>query len=127
MSIETAIEFEIDSVRDDIETRLMEGRRVAVAYRGDWGRIETAVRDAEDLISAMISIDDALFNRAVIESASDPIEGGRILNGLMERGARQIIGELPIRAIAEYNIEVGQQQARDEALIAAAEMRGEAA
>ncbi|WP_372966685.1 hypothetical protein [Marinobacter sp.] len=121
MSKEAAIEFMMQEIEEGIRNMLTRGQQYILAYRNDRGIVNTKRLDTEDLISAMIELDSDLFDRAVVMTASDPIEASRLLTGLMNRALGQIIGMSPIREAAELNYELEMDELKTESQIAGEE------
>ena len=105
---DTAAEIELDMERieQDMREILLSGDEFPLTYRNQSGIRCHATYDHDDVVSAMIELDDNAFNRAVMMTRTDPIEAAKILTQLMARAVEQIIGLAPIREAAEYKEDV---------------------
>lgn len=96
------VELEMERIEQDMREILLSGDAFPLTYRNQTGIRCHATFDHDDVVNAMVELDDAAFNRAVMMTATDPIEAAKILTNLMARAVEQLIGLAPIREAAEF-------------------------
>ena len=106
MSIETTME----RIEQELREELLDGGYFDLHYRANRAPRRT-VYDRNDVISAMIDLDSDTFDAAVMLSGKDPIEAAKALAELMAKAVNHVIGAAPIRAAAEYEIEISGRNA----------------
>lgn len=96
------IELEMERIEQDMREILLSGDEFPLTYRNDCGIRCHVTYDHDDVVNAMVDLDDQAFNRAVMMTGTDPIEAAKILASLMARAVEQVIGLAPIREAAEF-------------------------
>ncbi|MBB20227.1 MAG: hypothetical protein CMP20_12310 [Rickettsiales bacterium] len=96
------VELEMERIEQDMREILLSGDAFPLTYRNQTGIRCHATFDHDDVINAMVELDDAAFNRSVMMTSTDPIEAAKILTNLMARAVEQLIGLAPIREAAMY-------------------------
>lgn len=96
------IELEMERIEQDMRETLLSGEEFPITYRNQSGIRCPVTYDHDDVVTAMIDLDDQAFNRAVMMTRTDPIEAAKILTDLMARAVEQVIGLAPIREAAEF-------------------------
>ncbi len=96
------IELAMERIEQDMREILLSGDEFPVTYRNQSGIRCRAAYNRDDVVNAMIELDDRAFNSAVMMTGSDPIEAAKILCSLKARAVEQIIGLAPIREAAKF-------------------------
>ncbi|MGB1951684.1 MAG: hypothetical protein ACPHQ9_13005 [Marinobacter sp.] len=96
------IELDMERIEQDMREILLSGDEFPITYRNQSGIRCHAAYNRDDVVNAMIELDDNAFNSAVMMTGSDPIEAAKILCSLKARAVEQIIGLAPIREAAEF-------------------------
>jgi hypothetical protein len=96
------IDLDMERIEQDMREILLSGDEFPITYRNQAGIRCHATYDHDDVVNMMIELDDTAFNRAVMMTATDPIEAAKILTNLMARAVEQLIGLAPIREAAEF-------------------------
>lgn len=96
------VELDMERIEQDMREILLSGDEFPLTYRNQTGIRCHATFDHGDVVNAMVELDDAAFNRAVMMTRTDPIEAAKILTNLMARAVEQLIGLAPIREAAMY-------------------------
>lgn len=95
-------ERDMELIEQDMREILLSGDEFPLTYRNQCGIRCHATYDHDDVVNAMVELDDQAFNRAVMMTRTDPIEAAKILTSLMARAVEQIIGLAPTREAAEF-------------------------
>lgn len=96
------VELEMERIEQDMREILLSGDAFPLTYRNQAGIRCHATFDHDDVVNAMVELDGAAFNRAVMMNRTDPIEAAKILTNLMARAVEQLIGLAPIREAAMF-------------------------
>ena len=106
MSIETTME----RIEQELREELLDGGYFDLYYRKNRRPVRT-VYDSNSVVTAMFELDSNTFDAAVMLSGKDPIEAAKALAELMGKAVNHVIVEAPIRAAAEYEIEISGRDA----------------
>ena len=99
-------EITMERIEQELREELLDGGYFDLHYRGKNRMPKRDVYDRGDVISAMIDLDSDSHDAAVMMAGKDPLECAKALNELMIKAVNHVIGEAPIRAAAEYEIEM---------------------